>query len=379
MASSSLPLSFRLPLSRRHHLDFTFTPFSLTTHPPSRSLINPHLCFSISPSTSSNHDSEESRWIREEQRWLREEQRWLREQSRWNSERESLLREISSLKLRIHELETRGSLLGPSASSSEAMANIASLLQVLKKEVDLGNANLIAERGTSVVPIVLEAKSSESVEVVKEVVTVSQKDEKKTKKRETLRIGSEGVDVQFLQEALQRLGFYSGEEDVEYSSFSSGTELAVKTWQASVGIPEDGIMTSELQERLFAPQKEETDPKVNNLIPLKKEAINGAVNASATEIDLSQHRVFLLGENRWEEPSRLTERNKKSGQTKIKDSTTCIQCKGVGSMLCSECDGTGEPNLEPQFTEWIEEGAKCPYCEGSGFTVCDLCEGKTTG
>lgn len=36
-----------------------------------------------------------------------------------------------------------------------------------------------------------------------------------------------------LQEALQRLGFYSGEEDMEYSSFSSGTERAVKTWQVS--------------------------------------------------------------------------------------------------------------------------------------------------
>jgi len=37
-----------------------------------------------------------------------------------------------------------------------------------------------------------------------------------------------------MQEALQKLGFYSGEEDMEYSSFSSGTERAVKTWQVSV-------------------------------------------------------------------------------------------------------------------------------------------------
>lgn len=27
------------------------------------------------------------------------------------------------------------------------------------------------------------------------------------------------------------LGFYSGEEDMEFCSFSSGTERAVKTWQ----------------------------------------------------------------------------------------------------------------------------------------------------
>ena len=29
------------------------------------------------------------------------------------------------------------------------------------------------------------------------------------------------------------MGFYSGEEDMEFSSFSSGTERAVKTWQVS--------------------------------------------------------------------------------------------------------------------------------------------------
>lgn len=32
---------------------------------------------------------------------------------------------------------------------------------------------------------------------------------------------------------MQKLGFYSGEEDIEFSSFSSGTERAVKTWQVS--------------------------------------------------------------------------------------------------------------------------------------------------
>lgn len=36
---------------------------------------------------------------------------------------------------------------------------------------------------------------------------------------------------------MQKLGFYSGEEDMEYSSFSSGTERAVKTWQV-INTPE---------------------------------------------------------------------------------------------------------------------------------------------
>lgn len=77
----------------------------------------------------------------------------------------------------------------------------------------------------------------------------------------------------------------------------------------------------------------------------------------------------------------------------------------------AECDGTGEPNIEPQvreclrsltnfalvtvllvlfmimipylsfvvqFLDWVDEGVKCPYCEGLGHTICDACEGKTT-
>jgi len=82
--------------------------------------------------------------------------------------------------------------------------------------------------------------------------------------------------------------------------------------------------------------------------------------------------------------------------------STCIS-------LIAECDGSGEPNIEPQvrnhkhfkkiyfyvclpvlhmilnlsmnsltqFMEWVDEGTKCPYCEGLGYTVCDLCGGKT--
>uniref|UniRef100_A0A0A9HK15 Peptidoglycan binding-like domain-containing protein n=1 Tax=Arundo donax TaxID=35708 RepID=A0A0A9HK15_ARUDO len=79
-----------------------------------------------------------------------------------------------------------------------------------------------------------------------------------------------------MQEALQKLGFYSGEEDMEYSSFSSGTERAVKTWQASVGTSEDGVMTSELLERLFTGKTGE-DVKT-------KDGINGAAAPAVTGI-----------------------------------------------------------------------------------------------
>lgn len=57
---------------------------------------------------------------------------------------------------------------------------------------------------------------------------------------------------------------------------------------------------------------------------------------SVTEVEVSQHRVFLLGENRWEDSSRIAGRNKQVGNTKTKDATTkCLTCRGEGRLLCS--------------------------------------------
>ncbi|CAL2249988.1 unnamed protein product [Prunus armeniaca] len=49
-----------------------------------------------------------------------------------------------------------------------------------------------------------------------------------------------------MQEALQKLGFYSGEEDMEFSSFSSGIERAVKTWQLNKNFTTQNIYVSQL-------------------------------------------------------------------------------------------------------------------------------------
>ncbi|BBH09528.1 plastid transcriptionally active 5 [Prunus dulcis] len=104
-----------------------------------------------------------------------------------------------------------------------------------------------------------------------------------------------------MQEALQKLGFYSGEEDMESSSFSSGTERAVKTWQEDTNgaAVTSATEISEVQQTL--------------------------VKDGVTEVEVSEHRVFLLGKNRWEDSSRLSRNQKKE-----------------------ECDGTGEPNIEEQ-------------------------------
>ncbi|XP_050142958.1 protein disulfide isomerase pTAC5, chloroplastic isoform X1 [Malus sylvestris] len=394
-AASSLVLFLHPPppppppfLPRRYHY-YTLSPLSLSF----KSLKPPNtICFS---SNSSHDETEESRWLREEQRWLREEQRWLREEQRWARDRDALLREIAELKLKIQALKRQGGLGGGASvvSDSDTIAGVAGLLQMLKEK------NLIAETGSSSKALELDHQEIEEIQE-KEVVAVSEvkQVEKKTttRSRSALRKGLEGEEVRAMQEALLKLGFYSGEEDMEFSSFSTGTERAVKTWQASLDIPQDGIVTAELLELLFAdPTIEVADDK---RATTPKEDANGAAVTSATEItevqqtvvkeedgtevEVSHHRVFLLGENRWEDSSRLITNKKKGSDSKTAGaSTRCLTCRGEGRLLCTvltcaECDGTGEPNIEEQqFLDWVEEGAKCPYCEGLGYTICDVCDG----
>ncbi|GMI70005.1 plastid transcriptionally active 5 [Hibiscus trionum] len=374
-----IPLSFNPPFlhCHSHANSFPSKPSSLSPSPSS----NLFICFSSS-NNSSNFDREEARWLREEQRWLREEQRWLREEQRWLKEKESLLREISQLKLQIQALESRNSVHG--ASASETISRIGALLQVLTEK------NRIAESGESAREMVLEEVKEKEL-VVDEGVRVLEKKEIEVEKkieRKALRVGSEGDQVREMQEALEKLGFYSGEEDMEFSSFSSGTERAVKTWQATVGAPEDGIMTAQLLRRLFGEQQIKSSSSTNI-----DKGTNGTAIASLTEISeieqkvvkeegsteaqVSQHRVFLLGENRWEDPSRLSGKGKQVTESKNKDGKTrCLACRGEGRLMCTECDGSGEPNIEEQFLEWVDEGADCPYCDGLGYTTCDVCEGE---
>ncbi|PQP98631.1 uncharacterized protein Pyn_15187 [Prunus yedoensis var. nudiflora] len=133
---------------------------------------------------------------------------------------------------------------------------------------------------------------------------------KETKKSiNALRKGSEGEEVRAMQDALQKLGFYSVEEDMEFSSFSSGTECAVKTWQEDTnGVAvTSAIEISEVQQTL--------------------------VKEGVTKVEVSEHHVFLLGENRWEDSSRLSRNRKKGGESKTMNTTTrCLTCQGRNVM-----------------------------------------------
>ncbi|XP_021821345.1 uncharacterized protein LOC110762926 [Prunus avium] len=199
--------------------------------------------------------------------------------------------------------------------------NIAGLLPILMEK------NLIAETGSSSRAIELDHIQEE----IEEVSAVPEAKEKK-KCRNALRKGSEGEEVRAIQEELQKLGFYSGEEDMEFSSFSSGTERAVKTWQVtSLDALQDGIVTAELLEQLYTvAQIEGLDNKGRTLTATQKcqyiiprlelnimvwkiqmelqPAVTSATEISevqqtlvkegVTEVEVSEHRVFLLGENR---------------------------------------------------------------------------------
>ncbi|CAD5195003.1 unnamed protein product [Musa acuminata subsp. malaccensis] len=376
MASSLLPGLHRPPA--KSSFPFPFQPRKYPSPIP-RTTSSPRspIFASLSSSSSSSWEREEQRWLREEQRWLREEQRWLREESRWGAEREALLREIAALRLQIEALERDRPELEAmilAAPQNEGRSGAAPPRPALVEEAQV--KEMVLE----------EVRVSEAVVERREEVVVEERQQQQIR-RKTLRKGSEGEDVRTLQqEALQSLGFYSGEEDMEFSSFSSGTERAVKTWQASLGALEDGIMTTELLETLFREQGK-------GGTALKDDA-NGAMSTSITEMteiqrkvvrengdaqfDVSQHRVFLLGENRWEEPSRLVGRDKPLDGRETASLTKCVSCRGEGKLMCTECDGTGEPNIEPQFLEWVDEGTKCPYCDGLGYTICDVCEGRTT-
>lgn len=78
-----------------------------------------------------------------------------------------------------------------------------------------------------------------------------------------LKIGSKGDDVKKLQE---KLGVDAGNA---FGIFGPKTEMAVKTWQKSNGLPDDGIVTAEMLQKLGLGSKSTTIkedvviPKIN--------------------------------------------------------------------------------------------------------------------
>lgn len=134
-----------------------------------------------------------------------------------------------------------------------------------------------------------------------------------------------------------------------------------------------------------------------------------------SSIEAGERRVFLLGENRWEDPSRIhrvaaakeASQEAPSGAAGVSSSGSvtsravngvinvevaagqkgaglklalkqCFECRGIGRVTCLECEGTGELNVEEQFLDWAGDDAHCLYCDGIGAIDCDVCDGSGT-
>lgn len=419
---------------------------------------------------SSQWEREEARWLREEKRWHREEERWLREEARWAAERKDLLEqaliskeEIKALKFEIAQLDSRvKDDKVKDETLSDLIVSLTSLLQSLNMaasletenqgssfqaqistsastftEISKALADISSEIPTKSIEMVASLSPPSILELKSAPSTPSYSSERK---KRALKRGAEGDDVKAMQEALAKLGFYSGEDDMEYSTFSSGTERAVRSWQATLGASEDGIVTTELLIKLLGeetPKKNASNsPSQVNVTSSAKAAASasnagakgpasevktvGTVKAAASSsfagakgassdvkvktsadagtekatglkadsfspnksgsngVEAPQRRVYLLGENRWEEPDRLLSKNGPTVTAAVTKMVgeRCFSCKGQGNMVCTECEGSGQLNVEEQFLEWADEDAKCPYCEGKGVLDCDVCAGK---
>ena len=69
----------------------------------------------------------------------------------------------------------------------------------------------------------------------------------------SMRLGDSGKDVQELQITLMKKGCYIGEPGISSGSFGKGTEEAVKSFQKSNSLNEDGIADPATQKKLSSP------------------------------------------------------------------------------------------------------------------------------
>ena len=115
---------------------------------------------------------------------------------------------------------------------------------------------------------------------------------KNAKKWPVLRPEDGGWETHKLQVLLDEQGYYSGEEDMEYWFFGVTTTNALGTFQASNGIPDTGLTCADTWRVLLGEERFAMDAT----------AALETVGDGEFPLDLSrQDRVFLLGENRFED------------------------------------------------------------------------------
>ena len=90
-----------------------------------------------------------------------------------------------------------------------------------------------------------------------------------------LKFGSSGAQVTLLQQTLARLGYYSGRVDGKYGS---GTEAAVRSYQAANGLQADGIAGEKTQRMLYGTAGKQTGSAATSQTPAVSAAQEHAVS-----------------------------------------------------------------------------------------------------
>ncbi|CAL2244786.1 unnamed protein product [Prunus armeniaca] len=202
-------------------------------------------------------------------------------------------------------------------------------------------------------------------EEIEEVSAVPEVKEEK-KSRNPLRKGSEGEEVRAMQEAsqkldftwvrktwsfpasqvgpnvLSRLGNYSEPlHRLKHSNSSNGC-VGYVVWEDTNGAAvTSGTEISEVQQTL--------------------------VKEGVTKVEVSKHRVFLLGENRWKDSSGLSRNQKNVGESKTVNTTTrCVTCRREGRLLCADVVKIWDEVLDNEATpiEYAEklDNLHTKYC-----------------
>ncbi|CAL8130760.1 unnamed protein product [Prunus armeniaca] len=91
------------------------------------------------------------------------------------------------------------------------------------------------------------------------------------------------------------------------------------------------------------------------------------VKEGVTKVEVSKHRVFLLGENRWKVSFGLSRNQKNVGESKTVNTTTrCVTCRGEGRLLCADVVKIWDEVLDNEATpiEYAEklDNLHTKYC-----------------
>lgn len=109
-----------------------------------------------------------------------------------------------------------------------------------------------------------------------------------------LRDGDGNREVHVMQVALQKQGFYCGEDDMQWWQFGDTTAAALKTFQASSGLPETGVCDENTWKKLVG-----DDITIDKLHALAEENLGDEYDEDMSS-NGQDGRVWLIGEQRWE-------------------------------------------------------------------------------